>query len=44
VFVANTTGNVVSLGFALAGAEEFSVADSAMALVAFGLGALAGGT
>jgi len=43
VFVANMTGNVVFLGFALAGAPDFSIADSVVALVAFGLGALAGG-
>jgi uncharacterized membrane protein YoaK (UPF0700 family) len=43
VFVANMTGNVVFLGFALAGAQDFSIADSVVALVAFGLGALAGG-
>jgi uncharacterized membrane protein YoaK (UPF0700 family) len=43
VFVANMTGNVVFLGFALAGAANFSIADSVVALVAFGLGALVGG-
>jgi len=43
VFVANMTGNVVFLGFALAGAPDFSIADSVVALVAFGLGAFAGG-
>jgi uncharacterized membrane protein YoaK (UPF0700 family) len=43
VFVANMTGNVVFLGFALAGAPDFSIADSVVALVAFGLGALVGG-
>jgi uncharacterized membrane protein YoaK (UPF0700 family) len=43
VFVANMTGNVVFLGFALAGAPGFSIAASAVALVAFALGALAGG-
>jgi uncharacterized membrane protein YoaK (UPF0700 family) len=43
VFVANMTGNVVFLGFALAGAAGFSVAASLVALVAFAAGALAGG-
>jgi uncharacterized membrane protein YoaK (UPF0700 family) len=43
VFVANMTGNVVFLGFALIGAPGFSLAASATALVTFWLGALAGG-
>jgi uncharacterized membrane protein YoaK (UPF0700 family) len=43
VFVANMTGNVVFLAFALLGAPGFSIWASATALVAFGLGALAGG-
>jgi uncharacterized membrane protein YoaK (UPF0700 family) len=43
VFVANMTGNVVFLGFALAGAPDFSILDSFLALVSFGLGALVGG-
>jgi uncharacterized membrane protein YoaK (UPF0700 family) len=43
VFVANMTGNVVFLGFALAGAPGFSIAASVVALAAFALGALAGG-
>jgi uncharacterized membrane protein YoaK (UPF0700 family) len=43
VFVANMTGNVVFLGFALAGASGFSLAASLVALAAFSLGALAGG-
>jgi uncharacterized membrane protein YoaK (UPF0700 family) len=43
VFVANMTGNVVFLGFALAGASGFSVAASLVAVGAFSLGALAGG-
>ena len=43
VFVANMTGNVVFLGFALIGAPGFSLAASAAALVSFWLGALAGG-
>ena len=43
VFVANMTGNVVFLAFALAGATGFSLAASALALVAFGLGAVLSG-
>src|SRR3984893_9686566 len=43
VFVANMTGNVVFLGFALAGAPDFSIVDSLVALVSFGLGAAVGG-
>jgi uncharacterized membrane protein YoaK (UPF0700 family) len=43
VFVANMTGNVVFLGFALIGAPGFSIGASATALAAFWLGALAGG-
>jgi uncharacterized membrane protein YoaK (UPF0700 family) len=43
VFVANMTGNVVFLGFALAGAGGLSVAASLVALGSFLLGALAGG-
>ena len=43
VFVANMTGNVVFLGFALVGAPGFSIGASAVALVSFWLGALAGG-
>jgi uncharacterized membrane protein YoaK (UPF0700 family) len=43
VFVANMTGNVVVLGFALAGAAGFSVAGSALALAVFIVGALVGG-
>jgi len=43
VFVANMTGNVVFLGFAVAGAQDFSVAASLVAIGAFLLGALAGG-
>ena len=42
VFVANMTGNVVFLGFALAGAGGLSVASSLIALAAFLLGARAG--
>jgi uncharacterized membrane protein YoaK (UPF0700 family) len=43
VFVANMTGNVVFVGFALAGAPGFSLAASLYALAGFLLGALAGG-
>ncbi len=43
VFVANMTGNVVFLGFALAGATGFSIPASLAALGAFSLGALIGG-
>lgn len=43
VFVANMTGNVVFLGFALAGAPGFSIPASLVALAAFGLGALGSG-
>jgi uncharacterized membrane protein YoaK (UPF0700 family) len=43
VFVANMTGNVVFLGFALAGASGLSSASSLIALGSFLLGALAGG-
>src|SRR5580704_3645307 len=37
------TGNVVFLGFALAGAQGFSIPRSSVALIAFLLGAAAGG-
>jgi uncharacterized membrane protein YoaK (UPF0700 family) len=43
VFVANMTGNVVFLGFALAGAPGLSLAAALVAVVAFLAGALAGG-
>jgi uncharacterized membrane protein YoaK (UPF0700 family) len=43
VFVANMTGNVVFLGFALVGTPGFSVGASAVALVSFWFGALVGG-
>jgi uncharacterized membrane protein YoaK (UPF0700 family) len=43
VFVANMTGNVVFLGFALAGAPGFSIVDASVALVSFWLGAVVGG-
>jgi uncharacterized membrane protein YoaK (UPF0700 family) len=40
IFVANMTGNVVFLGFALAGAAGFSITSSLIALASFGLGRL----
>lgn len=43
VFVANMTGNVVFLAFALASAPGFSIAASLVALIAFVLGSLGGG-
>jgi len=43
VFVANMTGNVVFLGFALAGAPGFSITASLVALAAFWVGAFVGG-
>ncbi len=43
VFTANMTGNIVFLGFAIAGAPGFSIPRSSMALMAFLLGAAAGG-
>ncbi|WP_037681756.1 YoaK family protein [Streptomyces griseus] len=43
VFVANMTGNVVFLGFALAGAPGLSASASIVAMAAFLTGALAGG-
>ncbi len=43
VFVANMTGNIVFLGFAIAGASGLSVAGSLIALAAFLLGARLGG-
>jgi uncharacterized membrane protein YoaK (UPF0700 family) len=43
VFVANMTGNVVFLGFALAGAPELSVGAALAAIAAFLAGAVAGG-
>ena len=43
VFVANQTGNVVFLAFALAGVGGFSVAASLTAIGCFAAGALAGG-
>ncbi|MBV9729703.1 MAG: DUF1275 domain-containing protein [Pseudonocardiales bacterium] len=43
VFVANMTGNVVFLGFGLAGEASISALASLLAIVAFLLGALGGG-
>jgi uncharacterized membrane protein YoaK (UPF0700 family) len=43
VFVANMTGNVVFLAFALVGAKGFSIAASALALMAFASGAVISG-
>jgi uncharacterized membrane protein YoaK (UPF0700 family) len=43
VFVANMTGNVVFLGFGLAGAGDIAVSASLVAILAFMVGAAAGG-
>jgi uncharacterized membrane protein YoaK (UPF0700 family) len=43
VFVANMTGNIVFIGFALAGAGELSLASSATAIASFFIGAGAAG-
>jgi uncharacterized membrane protein YoaK (UPF0700 family) len=43
VFVANMTGNVVFLAFALAGAKGFSIASSLIAIAAFIIGSIGGG-
>src|SRR5438094_2603382 len=43
VFTANMTGNIVFLGFALAGATEFSISRHLAALAGFAAGAAAGG-
>src|SRR5450755_1859870 len=43
VFVANMTGNVVFLGFALAGASGLSTAASLVAIGSFLIGAFGGG-
>jgi uncharacterized membrane protein YoaK (UPF0700 family) len=43
VFVANMTGNVVFLGFAIAGAKGLSVSASLLAIAAFLAGSAAGG-
>jgi uncharacterized membrane protein YoaK (UPF0700 family) len=43
IFVANMTGNVVSIGFALAGVGSVSLGASVLALAAFVVGALIAG-
>ena len=43
VFTANMTGNIVLLGFAFAGATGLSISRSSVALIAFLVGAAAGG-
>lgn len=43
VFIANMTGNVVFVGFAIAGAPGFSLSASLFALAGFLIGAAAGG-
>ncbi|MGO9344573.1 MAG: YoaK family protein [Acidimicrobiales bacterium] len=43
VFVANMTGNVVLLGFALVGARGFSITASLAAIATFAVGAVIGG-
>src|SRR2546428_2760948 len=43
VFVANMTGNVVFLGFAVADAADFSIPASVLTIAAFLAGALVGG-
>jgi uncharacterized membrane protein YoaK (UPF0700 family) len=43
VFIANMTGNIVFIGFALAGAPGFSLVAALLALAGFLLGAAAGG-
>jgi uncharacterized membrane protein YoaK (UPF0700 family) len=43
VFVANMTGNVIFLGFALAGVGEISIVASLLAILAFAIGATLGG-
>jgi uncharacterized membrane protein YoaK (UPF0700 family) len=43
VFVANMTGNVVLLGFAIGGAKGISIVGSLIAIFAFMVGALIGG-
>jgi uncharacterized membrane protein YoaK (UPF0700 family) len=43
VFVANMTGNVVILGFALVGAKGFSASACLVAIAAFAVGGAAGG-
>lgn len=44
VFVANATGNILFLGFALAHVQGFSIVESLLALGAFVVGAAIGGT
>lgn len=43
VFVANMTGNVVLLGFAIGGAKDISIVGSLIAIFAFVVGAAVGG-
>ncbi len=43
VFVANMTGNVVLLGFAIGGAKDISIVGSLIAIFAFVVGAALGG-
>ncbi len=43
VFVANMTGNIVILGFALVGAPGFSIAASVVAIASFMVGSTVGG-
>jgi uncharacterized membrane protein YoaK (UPF0700 family) len=43
VFVANMTGNVVFLGFGLAGVGDIAIVASLVAILAFTLGAVTGG-
>ena len=43
VFVANMTGNVIFLGFALAGVGDISIVSSLLAILAFAVGATLGG-
>ncbi len=43
VFVANMTGNIVLLGFAVAGSREISIVGSLLAVAGFLAGALTGG-
>jgi uncharacterized membrane protein YoaK (UPF0700 family) len=43
VFTANVTGNIVFLGFAIAGVPEVSAVRSLTALAAFLIGGMAGG-
>ncbi|HEY3479605.1 MAG TPA: YoaK family protein [Streptomyces sp.] len=43
VFVANMTGNVVFMGFSLAGSSGFSLTASLLSLASFTVGALGGG-